>query len=201
MMVSLLLSFFLLFAGNTDVQQGYKPGDKVPDFKLKNIDEKMVSLADYPDKKGFLVIFTCNHCPFSVAYEDRIIELDKKFKPMGYPVVAINPNDSAIVPDDSFEKMKERAKEKKFTFPYLLDDTQEVARRFGAIKTPHVFLLVKEGADLVVRYIGAIDDNTNEPAAVTKRYVEDAVMQVISGKPVETPSTKAIGCSIKWKKA
>jgi peroxiredoxin len=183
------------------VQQGYKPGDQVAGFTLKNIDGKMVSLSDFPDKKGFVVIFTCNHCPFSVAYEDRIIALDAKLKPLGYPVIAINPNDPDVAPDDSYEKMMERAAEKKFTFPYLYDQTQEVARRFGALKTPHVFLLVKQGSALILKYAGAIDDNTHEPEKVTRRYVEEAIAMIMDGKPLETSSTKAIGCSIKWKKS
>lgn len=195
------LSLFLLLNAPTDAQQGYKPGDTVQGFTLKNIDGKMVSLSDYPDKKGFVVIFTCNHCPFSVAYEDRIIALDLAFKDKGFPVIAINPNDPAVAPDDSFEKMIERAAEKKFTFPYLFDQTQEVAKRFGAMKTPHVFILVKEGSAMVLKYVGAIDDNTNEPDKVTRKYVEEALSKIIDGKEVEMPLTKAIGCSIKWKKS
>ena len=116
----LLLGFIV--SGVIFAQSGYQIGDKATDFKLKNIDGKMVSMADYEDAKGFIVIFTCNHCPYSVAYEDRIIELDKKYKSKGYPVIAINPNDPAVQPQDSFEKMIERAKSKDFTFPYLFDD-------------------------------------------------------------------------------
>jgi peroxiredoxin len=201
MIYSLFFSLFLLVAGTDNVQQGYKPGDQVAGFTLKNIDGKMVSLSDFPDKKGFVVIFTCNHCPFSVAYEDRIIALDAKLKPLGYPVIAINPNDPDVAPDDSYEKMMERAAEKKFTFPYLYDQTQEVARRFGALKTPHVFLLVKQGSAFILKYVGAIDDNTHEPEKVTRRYVEEAIAMIMDGKPLETSSTKAIGCSIKWKKS
>ena len=118
--------------------QGYNVGDKAIDFKLKNIDDKYVSMADYPDAKGFIVIFTCNHCPFSVAYEDRIIDIDLKYKELGYPVIAINPNDPALVPADSFEEMKKRAAEKEFTFPYLFDDGQKVFPVYGATRTPHI---------------------------------------------------------------
>lgn len=201
MIFSFFLSLFLFLNAPTDARQGYKPGDTVQGFTLKNIDGKMVSLSNYPDKKGFVVIFTCNHCPFSVAYEDRIIALDLAFKDKGFPVIAINPNDPAVAPDDSFEKMIERAAEKKFTFPYLFDQTQEVAKRFGAMKTPHVFILVKEGSAMVLKYVGAIDDNTNEPDKVTRKYVEEALNKIIDGKEVEMPLTKAIGCSIKWKKS
>ena len=194
-----LLAGLLLFAFAPE-DTGYKIGDKVEDFKLKNVDGKMVSLADYSKARGFIVIFTCNHCPFSVAYEDRIIALHQKYEAKGYPVVAINPNDPTIVPDDSYENMVIRAKEKSFPFKYLSDETQEVARMYGASRTPHVFILRKEKDGLVVKYIGAIDDNTDSPEDVTKRYVETAIDQLSEGKDVLVPFTKAIGCTVKWKK-
>lgn len=182
--------------------KGYKPGDKARDFSLKNIDGKMVSLATLPDAtKGAIVIFTCNHCPFSKMYEDRIIALDAKYKPKGYPVVAINPNDPNRQPEDSFEKMIERAKEKGFTFPYLFDETQEIARTYGATNTPHVFVLEKKGKDFFVRYIGAIDDNAKDPSQVKERYVEQAVESLLAGKKVVKTQVKAIGCTIKWKQS
>ncbi len=180
--------------------QGYSPGDAAIDFKLKNIDDSYISLKDYKEAKGFIVIFTCNHCPYAVAYEDRIIALDKLYKEKGYPVIAINPNDPTAYPSDSFEKMKERAKEKDFTFPYLLDDTQEIAKTYGATKTPHVFLLQKEGKELIVKYIGAIDDNYQDSDAVNEKFVENAISSLIVNKDVTPKTTKAIGCSIKWKK-
>jgi peroxiredoxin len=176
---------------------GYEIGDKVKDFKLKNIDGKMVSLADMKDAKGAIVIFTCNHCPYSVATEDRIIALDKKYKKKGYPVVAINPNDPAIQPEDSFDKMKVRAKEKGFTFPYIFDEKQTVYKEFGASKTPHVFIVSKNGNDFVLEYIGAIDDSTRKPENVKEKYVESAVDALLAGKSPKVKETKAIGCSIK----
>ena len=179
---------------------GYAVGDKARDFKLKNIDDKTFSLADKKDAKGFIVVFTCNHCPYAVKYEDRIVALNNKYAKLGYPVVAINPNDAVAYPDDNFENMKKRAKSKSFTFPYLVDDTQEIAKAYGATKTPHVFILKKENADLVVKYIGAIDDNTDDASAVTTKYAEQAVDALLAGKDVTTTSTKAIGCGIKWKK-
>ncbi|PWD98611.1 thioredoxin family protein [Marinilabilia rubra] len=179
--------------------QDYSPGDKAMDFELKNIDDSMVSLSDYPDANGFIVIFTTNHCPYAKAYEDRIIELDKKFKSHGYPVIAINPNDPVAYPADSFEKMKVRAEEKGFTFPYLIDETQDVAKTYGATKTPHVFLLERENGALMVKYIGAIDDNYRDAKAVKKKYVEDAIASLKAGESVDVKETKAIGCSIKWK--
>ena len=143
----------MALASLTAQAQGYKPGDVATDFKLKNVDGKMVSLADYKKAKGFIVIFTCNHCPFAKAYEERIVALDKKYAPKGYPVIAINPNDPALYAEDSYDNMKVRAKEKGFTFPYLFDEGQTVFPQYGATKTPHVFILQKEGAKNMVRYI------------------------------------------------
>jgi peroxiredoxin len=189
-------SSLLLISATPDA---YSPGSKATDFKLKNVDGKMVSLADYKDAQGFIVTFTCNHCPFSKAYEDRIIGLHNKYVAKGYPVVAINSNDKTIAPDDSFEGMIERAKEKKFPFAYIYDESQEIAKAYGATRTPHMYILKKEGNDLVVKYIGAIDDNSDDPSMVTKKYLENALDEIIAGKAVSTTTTKAIGCTIKWK--
>lgn len=176
---------------------GYKIGDVATDFSLKNVDGKKVSLKDYKDAKGYIVIFTCNHCPYAVAYEDRIIELDKQFKKQGYPVIAINPNNPEKQKDDSFPKMQERAKEKKFSFPYLLDEGQKIYPQYGATKTPHVYVLQKTKQGNVVKYIGAIDDNYEDEAAVKQKYVVNAVNALLKGKDVPVKETKAIGCSIK----
>ncbi len=184
---------------NSAWSQGYKVGDKASDFKLKNVDGKFISLHDYANAKGFVVIFTCNHCPFAQAYQDRIIEIDKKYKSLGYPVIAINSNDPALVADDSYEKMVERSKEKGYTFPYLFDETQDVYRSYGAKRTPHVFVLQKKGNDLVVQYIGAIDDNYQEPSKVTATYLANAIDALLAGKTPDPSLTKAIGCSIKDK--
>ncbi|MDB5227360.1 MAG: thiol-disulfide isomerase or thioredoxin [Bacteroidota bacterium] len=180
-------------------EEGYKPGSTATDFKLKNVDGKTISLSDYQAAKGFIVTFTCNHCPYAVAYEDRIIALDKKYADKGYPVIAINPNSVAKVPEDSYANMQDRAKSKSFPFPYLYDETQEIAKIYGAMKTPHVYVLKKEGKKLSVKYIGAIDDNYEDVSAVKEKYVEEAVDALLANKPVKTTSTKAIGCSIKWK--
>jgi peroxiredoxin len=176
---------------------GYQIGDTAADFNLKNIDGKMVSLGKMSDVKGYIVVFTCNHCPFAVAYEDRIIALHNKYAPLGYPVVAINPNDPSVVPDDSFDAMKKRAADKKFPFVYLFDDGQKIYPQFGATRTPHVYILDKKR---VVRYIGGIDDNSDDETAVKSKYVEMAVDALIAGKNPEPSTTKAIGCSIKKKK-
>ncbi len=195
-----LLAFFslALFLNNQFNSNGLNVGDKAPDFKLKNVDGKMVSPADYKDAKGYIVIFTCNTCPYAVAYEDRIIELHKKFAAKGYPVIAINPNDSGVQPGDSFEKMQARAKEKGFPFAYVLDETQNITKAYGASRTPQVFLLDKE---MNVKYIGAIDNNHKDAKAANEKYVEDAVKALMEGKEVKTDFTKAVGCTIKWKKA
>ncbi len=178
---------------------GYEIGDEAADFKLKNVDGKMVSLADFKDAKGFIVIFTCNHCPYAKAYEDRIVALDKKYKEKGYPVIAINPNDPEVNADDSYENMIVRAKEKGFTFPYLFDDGQKVYPEFGATRTPHVYILKKSKNKNIVSYIGAIDDNYEDETAVNTKYVENAVDALIAGKTPSPETTKAIGCKIKAK--
>jgi peroxiredoxin len=192
-----LLTIFLL-AGQVIFAEGYKAGDLAIDFKLKNVDGKMVSLSDFQSAQGFIVIFTCNHCPFSVAYEGRIIELDKKYKSAGYPVIAVNPNDSIIVPEDSYSNMIVRADEKGFSFPYLLDADQSVAKTYGATKTPHVYLLQKENDKLIVKYIGAIDNNSESAQAASEFYVADAVDSLIEGENPYPDFTKAVGCSIKY---
>ena len=190
----------MLVASQTLVARAYKIGDVAQDFNLKNVDGKMVSLSDFKDAKGFIVVFTCNHCPVAKAYESRLLQIDAKYKNKGYPVIAINPNDPAVQPEDSYEQMQIYAKEKKFTFPYLFDDGQHVYPKFGATRTPHVFVLQKEKPGLVVRYIGAIDNNHRNPNDVTEKYLEDAVDALLSNKPVKTPTTVAVGCTIKTKK-
>jgi peroxiredoxin len=180
-------------------QGGYQIGDAVAAFRLKNTNGNMVSLADYGNVKGLIVVFTSNHCPFAKAYEDRIIALNSKFAAQGFPVLAINPSDPGTHPDDAFDKMKERSLAKNYGYPYLADDSQQVSGAFGAGRTPQVFVVQKSGTKFVVRYIGMIDDNPQDPAGVTKLYVEDAVNNLLAGKPVATTITKPVGCPIKWK--
>jgi peroxiredoxin len=180
--------------------KGYAVGDIAEDFSLKNVDGKMVSMADYEDAKGFVVIFTCNHCPYSIAYEDRIIEFDKAYKEKGYPVIAINPNDPSMeaAKDDSYELMQERAKEKGFTFPYLFDETQEVFPKYGATKTPHCYVLQKSEAGLKVAYIGAFDDS-KEADEVGEKHIENAVNALLEGNSPDPAEVAAFGCGIKCK--
>ena len=198
--ISTIFSVFAFTGVDTGISKiimSYKIGDIAEDFKLKNVDGNMVSLADYEEAKGFIVIFTCNSCPVSVANEDRIIALNEKYKDEGYPVIAINPNNPEISSGDSYELMKVRAAEKGFSFPYLFDDGQEVYPKYGASKTPHVYVLNKEDNELRVRYIGSIDDSARNEGAVKTKFVENAVDALTKGTPIEIASTKAIGCSIK----
>jgi peroxiredoxin len=192
--VLIVVGFLTAFTLKT-VGPSYKIGDTIKDFSLMNTDDSMVSLNDYKDAKGFIIIFTCNTCPYSVANEDRIIGLDRKYKKLGFPVIAINPNDPIAVPNESFEKMKVRVQEKGFTFPYLQDEGQKVYPKFGATKTPEVYIVTQN--DLKVQYIGAIDNSSRNPEQVTEKYVEDAVAALLSGKKIEKTTTRAIGCSIK----
>lgn len=195
--LSLVLVLSAFTDNETSVTNGYDIGDVIEDFTLKNIDGKMVSLSDYKDAKGFILTFTCNTCPFAIAYEDRIIALDKKYAAQGYPVIAINPNNPETKPGDSFKAMQQRAKEKGFTFPYLVDEGQKVYPKFGATKTPHNYVLQKTSKGLVVKYIGSIDDSSRNPNAVTETYLEDAVSALLEGKEIKIKKTKAIGCTIK----
>ena len=196
-----MLVIILMLLAAKPFSMDYGVGDTVSDFKLKNFDGKMVSLSDYRDSKGVILIFDCNTCPYSKAYNDRIIALHKTFAPKGFPVVTINSNDGEESPGDSFKEMVSRARTKNYDFPYLLDDTQDVARAFGATNTPHVFVLNRKGGDFVVAYIGAIDNNPRNGSMADKKYVEDVVSALLSGEDVPLKKTKAVGCGIKWKDA
>jgi peroxiredoxin len=192
-----LVALVVLLVSSKPVRYGV--GDAVADFKLKNVDGKMISLSDYKSEKGAIVIFDCNTCPYSKAYNDRIIALNKKYAAKGFPVITINANDPQISPGDSYDEMVARAKKKNYDFPYLVDESQSVAKAFGATNTPHVFVLQKSGNDFKVAYIGTIDDNSRDASSAKKKYVEDAVEALLNGQTVTTPNTKAIGCTIKWR--
>jgi peroxiredoxin len=196
--IGIALIAIIAFSAFTSLDNpGYKVGDIAADFNLENVDGKMVSLTNYPEAKGFIVIFTCNTCPYSVAYEDRIIALNNTYAPKGYPVIAIMPNNPAASPGDSMEAMKARAKAKGFTFPYLMDKGQKVYPEYGASKTPHVYVLQKTKKGNQVKYIGAIDDNYKNSESVNQKYVENAVDALLEGKPIKEEHTRAIGCTIK----
>jgi len=195
----LLLGLLLVFFAGRPVENGYQVGDTVKDFSLKSVSGEMVSLANYADAKGVILIFDCNTCPYSQAYRERIKALHAKYESKGYPVVAVQPNDPGRSPGDSYDNMVKYANEHNYKHAYLFDDTQEVTKRFGATNTPHVFVLNKEDSRLVVKYIGAIDNNTRSASEADKKYVEDAVDALINGDEPTVTKTKAIGCSIKWK--
>lgn len=194
-----LISLCVVPARAADLPAGVTIGNKAPDFRLMNVDSQIVSLGSYATAQGVILVFTCNACPFSQAYESRIIELHKAFYPKGWPVLAINPNDPAIEPDDSFENMQVRAKEKKYPFAYVFDSTQQVAKLYGARRTPHVFLLKNTKTGFVVEYIGAIDDSPRDSDAVERKFVEEAIAALEAGQVPSTTTTKAIGCTIKWR--
>ncbi|MCK5137007.1 MAG: thioredoxin family protein [Bacteroidales bacterium] len=181
------------------VNAGLKPGDSAVDFSLQNVDGTTISLTDYNDQKGVILVFTCNPCPFAKTYEQRVIQLHKKFANEGFPVVAINPNDGEVSPEDTFNKMKARSADKGYPFPYLKDETQVVYKAYGATRTPHIFLLENKGGKFKVAYIGAIDDNAMNASAVSKTYLEDAIGAVMAGNKPDPATTKAIGCTIKTK--
>lgn len=200
MRVMMLMVLLAGLSASRPMTAVYEIGDIATDFKLKNVDGKMVSLGDYKDAKGFIVVFDCNTCPYSKAYNSRIIELNNKYASKGFPLLAINSSDQSAA-GESVEEMARIAKKKGYLFPYLIDETQQVAKTYGATNTPHVFVLSRNGLDLRVAYIGTIDDNPRDAARVTKKYIEDAVDALLTGKEIQIKKTKAIGCSIKWKSA
>lgn len=197
--LTMIFAVASLLAQQGGTAVGVSVGDTAPSFRLKNVDGKFVALDDYRTGKGLVAVFTCNHCPESVKYEDRIITLAAETAKLGFPLIAINPNDPVKVPEDSYENMKVRAKEKGFTFPYIVDETQEIAKQYGAKRTPHVFVLTYASGAWKVAYIGGIDDNANDPEKVESRFVLDAVRSLASGSTPAVTQTKAIGCAIKWK--
>lgn len=201
--LSVVMIFFVNAKRSSEVSSNikYEVGEYASDFNLKDINGKMVSMSGMKDAKGFVLIFTCNTCPFSKMYEERIVELTTKYTPKGFPVIAINPNDGSRSPGDSHDQMKVRAKEEGFNFPYLYDETQETTKAYGASRTPHVFVLNREGDKLRVEYVGAIDNNHRDASLASKKYVEQAVDNLLKGKEVETKFTKAIGCGIKWRES
>lgn len=172
-------------------------GDVAPDFSLKGSDGKTYSLESFPEAKALAVVFSCNHCPYVKAYEERMMDIQKDYRARGFRLVAINSNDAENYPEDSFEEMVLRAKEKGFNFPYLFDETQETARRYEATHTPHLFVFDQ---NLKLAYTGKIDDNWENPKAVKERYWREALDDILSGKPARNPQTHAIGCTIKWKR-
>lgn len=174
-----------------------KINSKLPDFNLQSTDGKHYSQDSFQKSKVLVIMFTCNHCPYVQAYENRLIKLQDSFKDKEVSFVAINANDEINYPLDSFENMVKRAKEKNYNFPYLRDKTQEIARIFGASFTPEIFVFNKERT---LQYHGRIDDNWQEPDKVTKQNLKEAIESILTGKPIDRTETQAIGCSVKWTK-
>jgi peroxiredoxin len=190
-----LMQTLLMYGG-----EPYKTGDVVSDLSLKNVKGEMVSFSQFKDAKGFIVVFSCNTCPVVMKYQQRIIDLNDQFSSKGYPVIEINSNDKSVSPGDSFEAMQKYAKSKGFTFQYLYDESQDIARQWGATNTPHAYVLSKNDGKLMLNYVGAIDNNADDPDHADKKYVEDAVNALLKSEQVAVKSTKAVGCTIKWKR-
>ena len=186
-----------LFAGAQTVT--LKPGVEAPDLNLLSTDGRKISFSDYPYAKGFIVVFTCNDCPYAKAYESRIIGLDKKYSSSGYPVLAINPNDPDVVPGEAFEEMKALAKSKHYAFPYLFDDGQTVTDKYGAKATPHTFVIERTAKGNIIKYTGAIDNDTEDEDPSKIKYVEQVIASLMKGESPEYSVTRAIGCTVKRK--
>lgn len=175
-----------------------KIGDKAPAFCLMGMDGRTHTLESVRGAAATIVVFSCNHCPYVIMNEDRLIAAFKDYAGKGVGMAAINSNDAVRYPDDSFDEMKKRAKEKAFPFPYLHDESQSVARAYTATHTPHLFVFDR---DLKLAYTGAVDDDNNYKTRkkVEKPYLRDALDDLAAGRPVRVPETHAIGCTIKWK--
>ncbi len=191
--VTFLVFYFLI--------TGFTGGENtIEDFQLKNIDGKILSLKDFPEAKGFIIVFTSNGCPFAKLYPQRMNEMNLKYMPLGIPLIAINSTDTLQFEENSFTEMVKSAKESNFNFSYLTDAEQVVAKNFGAKKTPHAFVIWKENNEWIIKYNGAIDNNAAHPELVQNKYVENAVNELLRGEDVKIKETKSIGCSIIYKK-
>lgn len=191
------VSLFALFVATAFLP---KKDKSISDFTLKNVDGKQVSLSDYPTAKGFIVVFTCNHCPFAKLYPARLNALNAKYAPLGMPLIAISSTDTIQYDGDGFLEMVEKAKAEQFNFPYLYDAEQAIAKQFDAQKTPHAYVLWKQDGQLLVKYNGAIDDNGMSPEKVEHSFVANAVDELLAGKAVSEQETKSIGCQIYFRK-
>ena len=172
-------------------------GAKAPsaDVKMKGVDGKEVAIKDVMGSKGTLVVFTCNACPYAKGWESRIVDLGNSYAGKGIGMIAINSNDPKVVADDGYDEMVSRAKERGMKYPYVVDATSQVAKAFGAARTPEVFLFDAKGT---LVYHGAVDDNVESAEKVSKTYLKDALDSVVAGKEVSVKETKAVGCGIKW---
>lgn len=173
---------------------------KISDFSLLNIDGKYISLKDYPHAKGFMIVFTSNHCPFAKLYPQRLNTLNTKYQPLGIPVIAISSTDTVSYEEDTYELMVAKSTNEHFNFPYLYDGSQAVAKDFAAQRTPHAFLIWKEKDNWTIKYNGAIDDNGAHPELVQTHYLSDAVDALLAGKEISQKETRSIGCQIYFRK-
>ena len=194
---SLVLVMALIGFSATAQINTLTPGTAAPEFKLKNIDNKEISFASFPQAKGFILVFTCNTCPVAKAYEERVMELDKKFASLGYPVIAINPNDPELSEGDDFKSMQQRAKSKGYSFPYLYDAGQVVTNKYGAKNTPHVFIISRSASGNMIEYVGSIDNDPQLNKSDRVVYVENAIGSLRNNAKPAVTSTKALGCSVK----
>ncbi len=189
----LILLTAIVYAG------GYEVGDKATDFQLKNIDGKIVSMGDFDEAKGIVIIFTSNHCSTSKDYEGLIIELDAKYKGLGFPVIAINPSDPDVYPKESHGHMVKRAEKSEFTFPYLADPDLSVSKQFGPVKIPQAFLLEKVGDDFIVRYIGQLDEITEYSSKdQSAKVLSNAIDALLEGNLPDPDFTKPGGCRVTY---
>ena len=170
-------------------------GQGAPDFSLPATDGQTYSLKDFAQKPVLVVAFTCNHCPYVINSEDRILRFDADYKNRGVQLVCINSNSVGTYADDSFEHMRERAREKDFQFPYLRDESQQTALDYGALRTPHYFVF---DAQRKLRYTGRMDDRPRHPGEETTRELRDAVEDLLANREVQNPFTNPIGCNVKW---
>lgn len=183
-------------AVNREIGVPLKINDPLVEFELKGVDNKIRSTSEFRDKKILVVIFTCNHCPYAKAYQDRIIAVQKDYASKGVQIIAINANDDSKYTEDNFENMKTRAREKGFNFPYVRDESQSVAHDYGAKATPHVFVF---DSARKLKYVGAIDDNWENPNSAKQKYLRDALDSILANKEVAVKETMPMGCTIKWR--
>jgi len=171
-------------------------GHPAPDFSLPGVDGQTHSLADFADAKLLVVAFTCNHCPYVIGSEDRLNALLADYAPQGVAMVCVNSNETDNHPTDSFDHMVQRAKDKGFQFPYVRDESQDVALAYGALRTPHFYVF---DAERKLRYTGRMDDNPMTAGEETTRELRDALDDLLAGREVAVPLTNPIGCNVKWK--
>jgi len=198
-----ILSLSILLISNYFLINSFSIKQKkqeVTNFSLKNIDGTYISLTDYKEAKGFIIVFTCNHCPFAKLYPPRFNELNTRYKPLGIPLIAISSTDTIMYEEDTYSRMVKKALKEKFNFPYLFDEDQSVAKNFNAQKTPHAFVIWKENEKWILKYSGAIDDNGAEPKKVKTHFVSNAVEDLLNRREVKESETKSIGCQIYFRK-